>query len=74
MLCDYPLDNDFTLEISLTNIQRFQHCFNEFNGSLLMKIDFGITKKASINTLVVPHNDNISCSYFANVKHTLYFM
>ena len=39
-----------------------------------MKMDFGITKKASINTLVVPHNDNISCSYFAKVKHTLNFM
>ena len=36
-----------------------------------MKMDFGITKKASINTLVVSHNDNISFSHFANVKHTL---
>ena len=35
-----------------------------------MKMEFGITKKASINTLVVTHNDNISFSYSANVKHT----
>ena len=27
-------------------------------------------KKASINTLVVSHNNNIPFSYFANVKHT----
>ena len=39
-----------------------------------MKMDFGITKKESINTLVVSHNDNISFSYFANVKHTRNFM
>ena len=35
-----------------------------------MKMDFGITKKAPINTLGASHNDNISISYFANVKHT----
>ena len=35
-----------------------------------MEMDFGITKKSSINTLVVSHNDNISFLYFANVKHT----
>ena len=39
-----------------------------------MKMDFGFTKIASINTLVVSHNDNISFSYFANVKHTWNFM
>ena len=35
-----------------------------------MKVDFGITQKASKNTLIASHNDNISFSYFANVKHT----
>ena len=32
------------------------------------------SKKASIKTLVVSHNDNIPVSYFTNVKHTLNFM
>ena len=31
---------------------------------------FWNNKYASINTLVVSHKDNISFSYFANVKHT----
>ena len=31
-------------------------------------------KKAPINTLVISHNNNISFSYFANVKHTQNFM
>ena len=35
---------------------------------------FSKNKKVSINTLVVSHNDNISLSYFANVKHTQDFM
>ena len=30
---------------------------------------FWNNKDASINTLVVSHNDNVSFSYFANVKH-----
>ena len=35
---------------------------------------FGNNKKASINTLVVSHNDSISFSYFTSVKHTRNFM
>ena len=31
-------------------------------------------KKAPMNTLVVSHNDNISFSYIANVKHSQNFM
>ena len=31
---------------------------------------FWNNKYALINTLVVSHKDNISFSYFANVKHT----
>ena len=36
--------------------------------------EFWSIKKASMNTLVVSHNDNISFSYFTNVKHTQNFM
>ena len=36
-------------------------------------MDFGLTKKASINILVVSHKDNISFSHFANVKHSRNF-
>ena len=35
---------------------------------------FSNNKKSSINTLFVSHNDNISFSYFANIKHTPNFM
>ena len=35
---------------------------------------FWNNKEAPINTLVVLHNDNISFSYFANVKQTRDFM
>ena len=31
-------------------------------------------KKTSINTFVVSHNENISFSYFANIKQTQNFM
>ena len=34
MFCDYPFDNDSTLEINLTNIERFQHCFDQFKMML----------------------------------------
>ena len=34
-----------------------------------MKVDFGITKNIN-KILIVSDNDNISFSYFANVKHT----
>ena len=62
MFCDYPLDNDSTLEINLTNIERFQHCFNQFKMMLTDEKGFCNNKKTSINTLVVSHNDNISFS------------
>ena len=69
MHCDYPLDNDSILEINLKTFYDFNIVFNQCKWSLLMKMDFGITKNASINTLVVSHNDSVSFSNFANVKH-----
>ena len=40
----------------------------------LVENGFWNNTKASINALVVSHNDNISFSYFANEKHTQNFM
>ena len=62
MFCDYPLDNDYTLEINLTNIYRCQHCFNQFKMILRGENGFWNKKNASINILVVSNNDNISFS------------
>ena len=69
MYCDYPLDNDSILEINLINILRFQHCFRSMKTVQTDENGFWNNKDASINTLVVSHNDNVSFSYFANVKH-----
>ena len=67
MYYDYPLDNDSTLETNLTkHLIDFNIVLINFKGpKWILEL-----QKASINTLVVSHNDNISFSYFANVKHT----
>ena len=44
MPCDYPLDNEYILEINLTKAKRLQHCFNQFLQSVWLKMDFGKTK------------------------------
>ena len=71
MYCAYPLDNDvFTLEINLTKHLKISTLFSSIKTVLSDVNVFWNYKKASINTLVVSHNNNISLSYFANVKHT----
>ena len=30
MSCDFPLDNDSILEINITKVKIFQHCFDPF--------------------------------------------
>ena len=70
MYCDYPLDNDSTLEINLTKHLKSSTLFESILTVLTDENEFWNNNKASINTLVVSHNNNISFLYFANVKHT----
>ena len=70
MQCDYHLDSDSTLEITLTKHLKILTLFSSIKTVLTDENGFWNYKKASINTLVVSHNNNLSFSYFANVKHT----
>ena len=62
MYCDYPLDNDSTLEINLTKHLKISTLFYSIQTVLTDENGFWNYKKASINTLVVSHHANISFS------------
>ena len=70
MYCDYPLDNDSTLEINLTKHLKILTLFESILTALTDENGFWNNKYASINTLVISHKNNVSFSYFASVKHT----
>ena len=70
MNCDYPLYNDSTLKINLTKHLKITTLFKYFQTALTGEKRFWKNKYALINALVVSHKDNVSFTYFANVKHT----
>ena len=64
MYCDYPLDIASILKINLTKRTVFN--FVIINLKILTDVNgFWSSKKLSINTLIVSHNDNISFSHFS---------
>ena len=69
MYCDYPLDNDSTLEINLTKHLKSLTLFKSISMALTDENGVWNNKYASIITLVVSYKDNVTFSYFANVKH-----